>query len=112
MSVLVVSFLISLLVTLWLVRYSHVHARFTADSDLSGVQKFHTIAVPRVGGIGIFLGILLALSVRYFQNSEVGTFGLLLIAASLPAFLSGLIEDLTKRAVSYTHLTLPTTPYV
>jgi UDP-N-acetylmuramyl pentapeptide phosphotransferase/UDP-N-acetylglucosamine-1-phosphate transferase len=97
MSVLVLSFLVSLLVTLWLVRYSHVHARFTADSDLSGVQKFHTVAVPRVGGIGIFLGILLALSVRYFQNVEVGTFGLLLIAASLPAFLSGLIEDLTKR---------------
>ena len=97
MSVLVLSFLVSLLVTLWLVRYSHVLARFTADSDLSGVQKFHTVAVPRVGGIGIFLGILLALSVRYFQNVEVGTFGLLLIVASLPAFLSGLIEDLTKR---------------
>lgn len=87
----------SLLVTLWIVRYSHLHSYLTADSDLSGVQKFHTIAVPRVGGVGIFLGILLAFSVRYFQNSEVGTFGLLLIAASLPAFLSGLIEDLTKR---------------
>lgn len=97
MSVLVLSFLVSLLVTLWLVRYSHVHARFTADSDLSGVQKFHTIAVPRVGGIGIFFGVLFALSMRYFQHPEVGTFGLLLIAASLPAFLSGLIEDLTKR---------------
>ena len=95
--VLIVSFFTSFLLSFWLVRYSHVHARFTADTDLSGVQKFHTIAVPRVGGIGIFLGILLALSVRYFQNSEVGTFGLLLIAASLPAFLSGLIEDLTKR---------------
>jgi UDP-N-acetylmuramyl pentapeptide phosphotransferase/UDP-N-acetylglucosamine-1-phosphate transferase len=97
MSVLVLSFLISLLVTLWIVRYSYLHARFTADSDLSGVQKFHTIAVPRVGGIGIFLGVLLALSMRYFQSAEVGIFGLLLIAVSLPAFLSGLIEDLTKR---------------
>ena len=97
MSVLVLSFLVSLLTTLWVVRYSHLHARFTADSDLSGVQKFHTVAVPRVGGIGIFLGVLLALSMRYFQNAEVGAFGLSLIAASLPAFLSGLIEDLTKR---------------
>jgi UDP-N-acetylmuramyl pentapeptide phosphotransferase/UDP-N-acetylglucosamine-1-phosphate transferase len=97
MSVLVLSFLISLLVTLWIVRYSYLHARFTADSDLSGVQKFHTVAVPRVGGIGIFLGVLLALSMRYFQSTEVGIFGLLLIAVSLPAFLSGLIEDLTKR---------------
>lgn len=97
MSVLVLSFLVSLLATLWVVRYSHLHAHLTADSDLSGVQKFHTVAVPRIGGVGIFIGILLALSVRYFQNADVGTFGLLLIVASLPAFLSGLIEDLTKR---------------
>lgn len=97
MSVLALSFLVSLLTTLWVVRYSHLHARFTADSDLSGVQKFHTVAVPRVGGLGILLGILIALSMRYFQNAEVGTFGLLLIAAGLPAFLSGLVEDLTKK---------------
>lgn len=51
----------------------------------------------RVGNVGIILGVFLALCMRYFQNAEVGTFGLLLIAASLPAFLSGLIEDVTKR---------------
>jgi UDP-N-acetylmuramyl pentapeptide phosphotransferase/UDP-N-acetylglucosamine-1-phosphate transferase len=34
---------------------------------------------------------------RYFQNAEVGLFGLLLVMCSLPAFLSGLIEDLTKK---------------
>ena len=97
MSVLALSFLISLLATLWVVRYSHLHSRFTADSDLSGVQKFHTIAVPRVGGIGIILGIFIALGMRYFQNAEVGFFGLLLVASSLPAFLSGLAEDVTKK---------------
>jgi UDP-GlcNAc:undecaprenyl-phosphate/decaprenyl-phosphate GlcNAc-1-phosphate transferase len=97
MSVLVLSFLISLLSTLWIVRYSHLHARFTADSDLSGVQKFHVVAVPRVGGVGIFLGVLIALAMRYMQNVDVGSFGLLLIVAGLPAFLSGLLEDLTKR---------------
>jgi UDP-GlcNAc:undecaprenyl-phosphate/decaprenyl-phosphate GlcNAc-1-phosphate transferase len=97
MSVLAVSFLVSFLFTLWVLRYGHWHARFTADSDFSGVQKFHSVAVPRIGGLGIFLGILLALCVRYFENAEVGLFGLLLIAASLPAFISGLTEDLTKR---------------
>ena len=97
MSVLAVSFLVSFLFTLWVLRYGHWHARFTADSDLSGVQKFHTVAVPRIGGFGIFLGMLLALGVRYFENTEVGLFSLLLIAASLPAFISGLTEDLTKR---------------
>lgn len=104
MSVLVLSFLVSLLITLWVVRYSHLHAHLTADSDLSAVQKFHTVAVPRIGGVGIFLGILLALLMRYFQNADVGTFGLLLIIASLPAFLFGLIEDLTKRVGVRTRL--------
>ena len=97
MSVLAVSFLVSFLFTLWVLRYGHWHARFTADSDLSGIQKFHTVAVPRIGGLGVFLGMALALGVRYFENTEVGLFGLLLIAASLPAFISGLTEDLTKR---------------
>jgi len=97
MSVLALSFLISLLVTLWVVRYSHLHAHFTSDSDLSGVQKFHSVAVPRVGGVGIILGVFLALCMRYFQNVEVGSFGLLLVVSSLPAFLSGLVEDVTKK---------------
>jgi UDP-N-acetylmuramyl pentapeptide phosphotransferase/UDP-N-acetylglucosamine-1-phosphate transferase len=97
MSVFAVSFLASLLITLWVLRSNHLHLSFTADSNLSGVQKFHTIAVPRIGGIAIFLGIFLALCVRYFENAEVGLFGLLLVMCSLPAFLSGLAEDLTKK---------------
>lgn len=97
MSVLVISFLVSLLFTLMIVRYNHLHAHLTSDSDLSGVQKFHTIAVPRVGGVAIIFGILFALSVRYVQNAEVGLFGLLLIGSALPAFLLGLAEDLTKK---------------
>lgn len=97
MSVFAVSFLASLLITLWVLRSNHLHLSFTADSNLSGVQKFHTIAVPRIGGIAIFLGIFLALCVRYFESAEVGLFGLLLVMCSLPAFLSGLTEDLTKK---------------
>ncbi len=97
MSVLVISFLISFIFVLLIVRYNHLHAHLTSDSDLSGVQKFHTIVVSRVGGVAIFFGILLALAVRYFQNAEVGGFGLLLIVSGLPAFISGLTEDLTKK---------------
>jgi len=97
MSVLIISFLVCLIVTLLIVRSGHVHGHFTADSDLSGVQKFHTVAVPRVGGLGIILGVFLALSVRYFQNAEVGIFGILLLFCALPAFLSGFIEDISKK---------------
>lgn len=97
MSVLIVAFVCSLIFASLIVRYNHFHAHITSDSDLSGVQKFHTIPVPRVGGVAIIFGITLALSVRYFQNTEVGTFGLLLVVSAIPAFIFGLAEDLTKK---------------
>lgn len=97
MSALAISFLISLVLNLWIVRYSHLHARYTADSDLLGIQKFHVSAVPRIGGLAIILAVFFALLVRYFQNIQVGSFGLLLGVAALPAFVSGLAEDVTKK---------------
>ena len=97
MSVLIVAFVCSLIFASLIVRYNHFHAYLTSDFDLSGVQKFHTIPVPRVGGVAIIFGITLALLVRYFQNAEVGTFGLLLVVSAIPAFIFGLAEDLTKR---------------
>lgn len=97
MSVLLISFIISFLISLWLVRYNHIHARFTADSDFTGIQKFHVVAVPRIGGVGILLAISVALFVRYFENADIGLFGLLLALASLPAFVAGLVEDVTKK---------------
>lgn len=97
MSVLAASFLISLLATLLVVRYNYLHARFSADSDISGIQKFHTSPVPRIGGLSILLGLFVAFVIRYFQNSEVGIFGLWLLVCCLPAFIFGFAEDLTKQ---------------
>jgi UDP-N-acetylmuramyl pentapeptide phosphotransferase/UDP-N-acetylglucosamine-1-phosphate transferase len=97
MSVLVISFLISLLACLLLLRYNHLHSVYSADADLAGVQKFHTRPIPRIGGVAIFIGLVLSLVMRFFQNSEVGFFCGILVFCSLPAFLSGLSEDLTKR---------------
>ena len=97
MSVLAVSFIASLLITLWLIRSSHLHSKFSSDSDTTGIQKFHTQIVPRIGGLGILIGLLFSLTVRLFENEAVGSFGLLLIASSLPAFLFGFLEDITKK---------------
>ncbi|AWW47469.1 glycosyl transferase [Polynucleobacter paneuropaeus] len=96
MSVLAASFLISLVVIFLIVRYGHIHGRFTADSDIAGVQKFHSTPVPRIGGLGIFLGLSVAFFIRYFQSAEVGSFGLWLLVCCLPAFIFGFAEDLTK----------------
>jgi UDP-GlcNAc:undecaprenyl-phosphate/decaprenyl-phosphate GlcNAc-1-phosphate transferase len=97
MSALVIAFILSLVATLLVVRYSHLHEHVTADHDTDGVQKFHATPVPRVGGLGLLLGLLGAFAVRYFQNYEVGSFGLVLLLSAIPAFGFGFIEDITKR---------------
>lgn len=93
---LVLSFLISLFITLMLVRYAHLHQHLSADSYLNGVQKFHARPVPRIGGLAILIGFIFSaaqLRQNYFAISNAI---LLLAACSLPAFLSGFVEDLTK----------------
>lgn len=97
MSAFALAFLISLVITLLVVRYSHLHDHITADHDTLGVQKFHTSPVPRIGGVGLAVGLAGALASRYFLNPDIGRFGLLLLACALPAFAMGFLEDITKR---------------
>ncbi len=92
------AFFISLFINLVLVRYQHLHEKISSDHDLSGPQKFHTLTVPRIGGIGIFLSILLAgLLAFVVLKLARGPLIMQLIACALPAFLIGLLEDLTKK---------------
>jgi len=95
----------SFLVSVLLVHYRHMHERFSADCDLSGIQKFHAVPVPRIGGLPIFIGLLLSAILMWtLQDNHLGA-SLLLV--SLPAFGAGLIEDLTKK-VSVTQRLLAT----
>jgi UDP-GlcNAc:undecaprenyl-phosphate GlcNAc-1-phosphate transferase len=87
--------LCSLLVSVFLLHYQTFHARFSADTDLNGVQKFHARPVPRIGGVPVMLGMLLGALIMAWQQKNL--FGLSLLAVALPAFIAGLIEDLTKR---------------
>lgn len=97
MSAFAIGFVLSLIATLLVVRYSHLHEHITADYDTDGIQKFHESPVPRVGGLGLAVGLLGAFSFRYFQNSNVSFFGLLLLVTAMPAFGLGFAEDVTKR---------------
>lgn len=69
------------------------HGHLTLDSH-AGVQKFHTCPTPRVGGVGIYAGLLMAWVMSSGAVSQLT--GQLLLAA-LPAFVVGLLEDVTKR---------------
>ncbi len=95
MSYFVVSFLTSLLVTLVVVRSAALHA-WSADHDFSGPQKFHTRAVPRIGGLGVLIAMVVAGVFANFAQSEAAPKFWLLVACGMPAFLLGIAEDLTK----------------
>jgi UDP-N-acetylmuramyl pentapeptide phosphotransferase/UDP-N-acetylglucosamine-1-phosphate transferase len=96
MLILLAAFAVSLGLTLFVVVAARRH-QFFNDSDLSGPQKFHARPVPRVGGVGIVAGVLASVLLVCWRDRAVGLLGLALLACGLPAFLSGLSEDITKR---------------
>lgn len=96
------AFAASMLINLVVVRFANRHHGFL-DHDLSGPQKFHQRPVPRVGGLGIVLGIAAGLLGTWLlvggpqRSGELWITGALLLACSVPAFGAGIIEDLTKK---------------
>jgi UDP-N-acetylmuramyl pentapeptide phosphotransferase/UDP-N-acetylglucosamine-1-phosphate transferase len=77
------------------------HGKHTFDHDLDGVQKFHTTAVPRIGGMAIVVAIFLTLIfcdylVPGLLSHRHLVFAALLLVAGLPAFGAGIVEDMTK----------------
>ncbi len=90
------SFLVSLVATRLVIRSGGRHAHLSADHDLDGPQKFHAQPVPRVGGIGLSMALLAAAAMAQLTHSPLAHSLWLLLAAALPAFAAGLLEDLTK----------------
>jgi UDP-N-acetylmuramyl pentapeptide phosphotransferase/UDP-N-acetylglucosamine-1-phosphate transferase len=78
-----------------------LHARFSMDSDLNGVQKFHSRPVPRIGSVALMVGLLaIPLYIYLFQqNISLHQYAqpmLFAVLAAVPAFATGLFEDITK----------------
>ena len=98
MLLFLLTFAVSALGTLLLVRSSNSHARFSADADFGGPQKFHVHAVPRVGGIGIAIGLIAGvIALAEVRDDAEQRFAVLLLLCGIPAFASGLFEDISKR---------------
>ncbi len=94
----ILAFILSAIITLLVVRSAHLHGGFTADTDLSKPQSSHANAVPRVGGIGIVVGLCLGLAAAWFRYGDESSVLLLtLTACAMPAFAAGVVEDVTKR---------------
>lgn len=78
------------------------HGKHSLDKDVTGVQKFHKIPVPRIGGVALVAGFLVTSILgaagfpHFAQQADTSGF-LILLLAGMPAFLMGLAEDLTKK---------------
>lgn len=111
LSVAVLPFLASLLVGMLIIVAMPLHGRWTADHPGSGVQKLHARVVPRIGGLALAAGAAaplvwpmwggdLPMSLSWpFGQGQVSVASVLkvLLLASLPAFVFGLVEDFTRR---------------
>ena len=73
------------------------HLPISGDSSLSGPQKFHQKTTPRIGGLAIFIGLQIGLGVLIYSNSSFTQQCFYILLASLPVFVAGLAEDLTKK---------------
>ena len=65
-------FLVGLLATLLIMRWSIRHGSMSADHDLSGPQKFHSRPVPRVGGAAVVIAILAGVVIAHFNRLQIG----------------------------------------
>jgi UDP-N-acetylmuramyl pentapeptide phosphotransferase/UDP-N-acetylglucosamine-1-phosphate transferase len=93
LAVLVASFAVCAL----LIVTQRWHGQLSLDHDLTGAQKIHHNPVPRVGGIGVMLGLLAGVLVGYVYGGHTWQYVIKLLACAVPVFAAGLIEDLTKR---------------
>ena len=99
MALLLISFITALVVTALVIRVSRRHASVLGDTDLASPQKVHARVVPRVGGLGIFLGLGAGLFWAICHDSSTASTEVMLALAccSVVVFGAGFIEDLTKR---------------
>ncbi len=90
-----------------IVRYEALHANWSYDPVKTGPQKFHATPTPRIGGLGVMAGLFVsgAALIAIEQGSSGELFGYLLFA-SLPAFLGGITEDVTKNVSVLARLVL------
>jgi UDP-N-acetylmuramyl pentapeptide phosphotransferase/UDP-N-acetylglucosamine-1-phosphate transferase len=91
---LLITLVVSLSIAALVVFTQRYHGHLTMDSS-HGVQKFHVHPTPRVGGLGIYLALVVAwLFVKEEAASQILK---TIVVAGIPAFAFGILEDLTKQ---------------
>lgn len=95
----------SFLTCLLLVGTKKWHGAFSMDSS-TGVQKFHTAPTPRIAGIALVVGVLAGYAFSSHSPAAAEKRQILsaILMAGMPAFIFGLLEDITKKVSVKTRL--------
>lgn len=89
-----VSFVSSALLTLLVIKQVKLHGP-AMDADFLGVQKVHSHAVARIGGLPIFLAVAISACITIWRVPQVAAFILPLLLCAAVAFIGGIVEDYT-----------------
>lgn len=91
-----VALLVSLLVSLAILRLAYLGRGYGMDADFGHLRRLHQRPVPRIGGVAIFAAAIIGGALIWFKNPYTGGAILALLACSLPCFAGGFLEDLTS----------------
>ena len=96
MKMQVFTLFLSALTNLLIIKLAEDHKKMVGDNNFDGPQKIHTDVIPRIGGAALITAISASIGISYIFFSEHIPELLLLILCSLPAFISGLADDISK----------------
>lgn len=101
----IVAAIASLFTCILLLSTKKWHGSLSMDTT-NGLQKFHTTPTPRIGGIAIAIGVLAgyAASSHGIAATEKRNILGAILLAGIPAFVFGLLEDVTKKVSVKTRL--------
>ncbi len=89
-----VSFVVAALLTLVVIKHVKLHGP-ALDSNFIGVQKVHSHAVARIGGMPIFAAVLVSAAITVWRVPAMLEWMATLLMCSLFAFIGGIAEDYT-----------------
>lgn len=90
------TFCISLLLVKFIINSANSYFKLAIDDDTYSIQKFHEKPVPRIGGVAIFISILLTSLLAVQLEMHLKKYFAGLIVVVFIVFIGGLYEDLTK----------------
>ena len=91
-----VSFVSCALLTLLVIKYAKRNGT-ALDNNYGGVQKFHSHSVARIGGVPIYLAVLITGAISSLREAHYGAWIAPLLGCGCIAMAGGIVEDYTGR---------------